>query len=85
MSKYLHLSLVRPRVAGYVEYLSNKGYVPPNGRGWVDHIRKKGNEANHEIVLMKKEDAEELILFSEMLLKFIFEFPNKIPVPPSQT
>ncbi|MDQ6785444.1 MAG: DUF4145 domain-containing protein [Acidobacteriota bacterium] len=64
----------------YVEYLSDKGFVPPNGKGWVDHIRKKGNEANHEIVLMSKTDADELILFIEMLLKFIYEFPNKIPI-----
>ena len=63
----------------YVEYLASQGYVPPNGRGWVDHIRRKGNEANHEIVLMSKSDAEELILFTEMLLKFIFEFPNRVP------
>ena len=63
----------------YVEYLANNGFVPPNGRGWVDHIRTKGNEANHEIALMKKEDAEELISFSEMLLKFIYEFPARVP------
>ena len=49
----------------------------------VDHIRKKGNEANHEIVLMEKEDAEDLLVFSEMLLKFIYEFPKR--VPPSVT
>jgi len=67
----------------YVEYLSGKGYVPPNGRHWVDHIRKKGNEATHEIQLMKNEDAEELLIFSEMLLKFIYEFPAKIPTLPS--
>jgi Domain of unknown function (DUF4145) len=63
----------------YVEYLADKGYVPPNGRGWVDHIRTKGNEATHEIVLMTKVDAEELIAFLEMLLKFIYEFPSKVP------
>lgn len=63
----------------YVEYLADKGYVPPNGRGWVDHIRTKGNEANHEIRLMKKSDAEDLISFSEMLLKFIYEFPKRVP------
>jgi hypothetical protein len=62
----------------YVEYLSNNGYVPPDGKDWVDHIRKKGNEATHEIAIMKKEDAEELLSFVEMLLKFIFEFPAKI-------
>ncbi len=63
----------------YVDYLAQKGYVPPNGRGWVDHIRKKGNEATHEIVLMAISDAEELIAFTEMLLKFIYEFPAKVP------
>jgi len=63
----------------YVEYLATSGYVPPNGKGWVDHIRKKGNEATHEIVIMSEHDAQELISFLEMLLKFIYEFPSKIP------
>lgn len=62
----------------YVNFLSEKGYVPPNGRHWVDHIRKKGNEANHEIVKMAREDAKDLLVFIEMLLKFIYEFPNLI-------
>ncbi len=66
----------------YVEYLADKGFVPPNGKGWVDHIRRKGNEATHEIVLMSKADAEELISFSEMLLKFIYEFPKRVPKVP---
>jgi len=43
----------------------------------VDHIRTKGNEANHEIRLMGRQDAEELVTFVEMLLKFIYEFPSK--------
>lgn len=59
----------------YIEFLSIQGFIPPDGKEWVDHIRKKGNEATHEIALMKQEDAEELISFIEMLLKFIFEFP----------
>lgn len=63
----------------YVDYLSSKGFVPPNGRGWVDHIRKKGNEATHEIQLMTRADATELIAFSEMLLKFVYEFPARVP------
>src|SRR2546428_1800597 len=57
----------------YVEYLSEKGYVPPDGKGWVDYIRKKGNEANHEIKIMSVGDASDLITFSEMLLKFVYE------------
>lgn len=63
----------------YVGYLGDSGYIPPNGRGWVDHIRKKGNEATHEIALMSQADAEELVSFVEMLLKFIYEFPARVP------
>jgi hypothetical protein len=67
----------------YVEYLAQKGYVPPDGKGWVDYIRTKGNEANHEIKIMPTEDASNLITFSEMLLKFVYEFPAKVqPKPP---
>lgn len=63
----------------YIDYLADNGFVPPNGRGWVDHIRLKGNEATHEIIEVTRNDAEDLILFAEMLLKFIYEFPNRIP------
>ncbi len=62
----------------YVDYLASKGYVSPDGKMWVDHIRKKGNDANHEIALMDASDAEELMAFAEMLLKTIYEFPNRI-------
>jgi hypothetical protein len=65
----------------YVQYLADQGFVPPHGKGWVDHIRTKGNEANHEIALMTKADADDLITFCEMLLKFIYEFPSKVPRP----
>lgn len=62
----------------YVNFISDKGFVPPDGKDWVDHIRSKGNEATHEINIMSREDAEELITFLEMLLKFIYEFPEAI-------
>jgi len=63
----------------YVTHLADKGYVPPDGRDWVDHIRLKGNEANHEIVIMSAEEAARLIIFSEMLLKFVYEFKTLLP------
>jgi DNA-directed RNA polymerase subunit RPC12/RpoP len=62
----------------YVEFLDAQHFIPPDGKTWVDHIRDKSNEANHEIKIMKKEDAEDLIIFIEMLLKFIYEFPSRI-------
>jgi hypothetical protein len=66
----------------YVDYLASQGYVPPNGRTWVDRIRTKGNEATHEIKLMSQPDAEELLSFTEMLLKFVYEFPGKLSTTP---
>ncbi len=63
----------------YIEYLDQEGYLPPDGKEWVDYIRKRGNEANHEIHLMNAEDAQALIDFVEMLLKFIYQFPNMVP------
>jgi hypothetical protein len=61
----------------YVNYLVDNHYAPPNSKKWVDKIRSHGNEANHEIVIKKKEDAEEIMVFLEMLLKFIYEFPAR--------
>lgn len=67
----------------YVNHLVENGYVPPNGKGWVDHIRERGNEANHEIVMMSRKHSEDLLTFIEMLLRFIYEFPAKITPPAS--
>ncbi len=62
----------------YVEYLSDNHYVPPDAKDWVDHIRKKGNEATHEIAIMQRENAEEIISFVEMILRLVYEFPAKV-------
>ena len=67
---------------GYVEYLADKGFIPPNGKAWVDYVRKRGNEANHEIALMGEADARALITFVEMLLRFVYEFPQMVPKTP---
>ena len=64
-----------------VNYLSEKGFIAPNGRRWVDHIRKKGNEATQEIAFMGEDDARELLIFTELLLKFVHEFPKLASAP----
>jgi hypothetical protein len=63
----------------YINYLADKGYIPPDGRVWVDYIRQRSNEANHEIVLMSREDAVGLVSLTEMLLRLIYELPNLAP------
>jgi hypothetical protein len=64
--------------AHYVSFLSDNHYIPPGSREWVDHIRSKGNEATHEILSMSKEDAIELLEFTGMLLRFVYEMPGKM-------
>lgn len=66
----------------YVNFLESNGYIPPKARGWVNHIRQKGNEATHEIPAIKKEDAEELLTFMEMILKLAFDYPARVPNGP---
>ncbi len=66
----------------YVEHLANNGFVPPNGKGWVDQIRKKSNEANHEIVVMESIDSKDLLTFIEMILTFLYDFPSRIQPNP---
>ncbi|WP_342505640.1 DUF4145 domain-containing protein [Sporosarcina sp. FSL K6-2383] len=64
--------------AFYVTFLEKNNFIPPDSREWVDHIRKKGNEATHEIPSIEEEDAIELLGFTEMLLLFVYEMPGKM-------
>ena len=36
----------------YVNFLADKGFVPPGATDWIDEIRELGNDANHEIDLI---------------------------------
>lgn len=63
----------------YVQYLADQHIIPATSIDWVDHIRQKGNEANHEIKIMTRTEAENLLTFSAMLLQMIYEFPARLP------
>lgn len=60
----------------YVDHLVKGGFVPPNAKKWVDHIRLKGNAATHKIQILTRDDAEKVLRFVEMILLFIYEYPN---------
>lgn len=62
----------------YVNFLDENHYTPPDSKEWVDHIRKTGNEATHDIPSIEKDDAIELLEFTEMLLRFMYEMPGKM-------
>ena len=61
-----------------MNYLEERNFIPPNGKKWVDYIRKTGNVANHEIVIKEKEETKRVITFLSSLLMFIYELPNEL-------
>ena len=63
----------------YVDWLVDERYVPRGGEGWVDYIRTRGNEANHEIAPINADDAKALLFFTEALLRNVYELPSAIP------
>lgn len=78
----MHVAVEKGAPAGqsflsYVEYLAANGYVPPDAREWIDEIREHGNDANHEIDLMSQEEAEDMVDFTTMLLRVVFEYPER--------
>jgi hypothetical protein len=62
----------------YVKHLTENGYAPAGSTGWVDSIRGRGNEAAHDLEVMDRDRAEQVISFAEMILKFLFEFPARV-------
>ena len=62
----------------YVDYLADKGWVPPDSKPWLDSIRQKGNDANHEIMLMDEAAAKQVVHFTEMLLRFVYELKSMV-------
>ncbi|MDB9513580.1 DUF4145 domain-containing protein [Kamptonema animale CS-326] len=60
----------------YINFLEEKGHISSKIKSWLDHIRKQGNNAAHEIESINQDDAETLIVFIEMLLRSLYEFPE---------
>jgi hypothetical protein len=60
----------------YVDYLDREGYTPAKGKGWVDDIRDKGNEANHEIRIVSEEEAKKTLYFTGLILQLVYSAPH---------
>lgn len=64
------------RFIEYVDYLNEHHYAGARSEQWVDQIRQFGNQANHEIRINTKEEAQRMIKFCEMILKLNYEYPS---------
>lgn len=62
----------------YVDYLKDNHHIPSGSDAWVDIIRLKGNYATHQIPNVSKEDAEEMLKFTELLLRVVYEAPGNM-------
>lgn len=71
--------------AEYVQFLLEQRLLPKPSKDWVDWIRRRGNDAAHEIEMITREESETLLQFSEMLLRIVYEFRSKIPQLPTTT
>ena len=60
---------------GAIDYLREHNYLPRKSDGWVDRVRKQGNETNHEIVMKSAEEAGEIVTLCSALLVFGYELP----------
>ena len=65
--------------AFYVDWLISERYAPRGAEEWVTYIKDRSNEANHEIVLMSKDDADGLLSLTEQLLRNVYELPGLVP------
>lgn len=62
----------------HVDHLEKAGYVPPGAKDWLTRIRDKGNDAAHRLPHVESQEAEELLDFAEMLLRFKYEFAERM-------
>ncbi|GAG23001.1 unnamed protein product, partial [marine sediment metagenome] len=62
----------------YIKYLETQGFLSGKTTHWVKYIKDKGNEANHQIKVMERKDAELLITFVEAFLRHNYEFPAQL-------
>ena len=70
------------RFVDYVDWLLAERWIPRGGQSWVDFIRQRGNEANHQLPHMTREAAEGILKFTEALLRNVYELPAAVPPPP---
>ena len=85
----MHIAVEKGAKAGdtfisYIDHLQTKNYIPPDSRHWVDYIRTRSNDANHDVAEFSAQDALALIELTEMMLRVIYEFPSKVPRPPAK-
>lgn len=84
----MHIAVEKGAATGknfkeYVQWLIDERYAPRGAEQWVDFIRDRANEANHEIMLMTEADADGILNLTEQLLRNVYELPGLVPTKPA--
>lgn len=61
-----------------IDKLAAEGLITQDMKTWAHKIRLEGNEAVHELDEPSKEQTEDLKLFTEMLLTYLYTLPAKV-------
>lgn len=60
----------------YVKHIEENCLPKVMDKGWLDRIRKVGNECVHDLVIADKELARDMIRLSEIVLKGLYDVPK---------
>ena len=75
-------ALAEPRMprdmAPRIDALATKGVITQDLREWAHQIRLDGNDAVHDEDPFKKEEAEELLDFTELFLTYVYTLPGRL-------
>ena len=63
--------------AYYVDWMDESEWNTTGLKLGLAQIKDKGNEANHEIKEVSREDVEEIFELLTMFLRLVYEFPDK--------
>lgn len=61
-----------------IDKLAADGLITKDLKEWAHKIRLEGNEAVHDLPKPTKEQTEELQLFTELVLTYLFTLPAKV-------
>lgn len=64
-----------------ITWMNDNQHIPKNGLHVVKHIKDKGNEATHELVLSTAAEAGTLLMLVHRLVLFNYEFETLVEKP----
>ncbi|SFA61484.1 protein of unknown function [Rhodococcoides kroppenstedtii] len=64
-----------PTFVQCIDHLQAEGVITKRNRKWVDRIKDIGNEANHDLASIDKDQATTVATFTRQLLHEVYELP----------